>query len=104
MPVFQKACIAIIAIGVLNFVVFGIVATHLGGDAVNGKVEGGHYYLFGVRTQAGQKVYTEVSESVFTYSKWHVYSIWVTWPLVMAAGFAHSRYKKKTSGMGKTIP
>lgn len=65
--------------------------SYLGGDAVNGKIEDGRYYLFGVRSNAGQKVYTEVSEPVFNYSKWHVYSVWVTWPLVMAAGYAANR-------------
>ena len=98
MPVFQKACVATIAIGLLNFAVFVIIASHLGGDAVNGKVEDGRYYLFGVRAESGHKVYTEVSEAVFTYSKWHVYSLFATWPLVMAAGFARSRYKKRLSG------
>jgi len=100
MPVFQKACAAIIFIGILNFAVFVIVASRLGGDALNGKVEGGHYYLYGVRTESGHKVYTEVSESVFTHSKWHVYSLLVTWPLVMAAGFTRSRHKKRLSEMG----
>jgi hypothetical protein len=42
---------------------------------VNGKVDAGHYYLFGVRTEYGHKVYTEVSERVFNYSKWHVYCL-----------------------------
>jgi len=104
MPLFPKVCVAIIAVGILNFVVFVFVASHLGGDAVNGKVEDGHYYLFGVRTESGHKVYTEVSESVFTYSKLHVYSLLASWPLVMAAGFARSRYKKGLSGNGATPP
>jgi len=72
---FLKACYLMIAIGVLNFLVFVAGATYLGGDAVNGKVENGRYYLFGVRTDSERKGYTEVSERVFTYSRWHVYSI-----------------------------
>jgi hypothetical protein len=82
----------------LNFLIFAAVAIYLGGDAVNGKVEGDRYYLFGVRTESGRKVYTEVSERVFTYSRWHVYSIFVTWPLVMVAAFASNRYKKRLGG------
>jgi len=93
---FLKACNTVIAIGMLNFLIFIAAAIYLGGDAVNGKVEGGRYYLFGARTESGRKVYTEVTEPVFTYSRWHVYSIFMTWPLVMAAGFA--RYKKRLSG------
>src|SRR5882724_6299776 len=90
---FLKACRLVIALGVLNFLIFVAGAMYLGGDAVNGKVEDGRYYLFGVRTESGHKVYTEVSEPVFTYSRWHVYSIFVTWPLVMVAAFASNRYK-----------
>jgi hypothetical protein len=50
---------------ILNFVVFIAIASHIGGDAVNGKAEGGHYYVFGEDTQDGEKVYTEVSETVY---------------------------------------
>jgi hypothetical protein len=92
---FLKACNWMIVVGVLNFLTFLAGAIYLGGDAVNGKVEDGRYYLFGVRTESGRKVYTEVTEPVFNYSRWHVYSIFVTWPLVMAAGFASNRRKKQ---------
>jgi len=92
---FLKVCNLTIAVGVLNFLIFVAGAAYLGGDAVNGKVEDGRYYLFGVRTESGRKVYTEVSEPVFSYSRWHVYSNFVTWPLVMAAAFASNRYKKR---------
>jgi hypothetical protein len=95
---FLKMCNLVIVVGILNFLIFLAGAIYLGGDAVNGKVEGGRYYLLGVRAEAGRKVYTEVSEPVFTYSKWHVYSVFVTWPLVMAAGFASKGYKKRLSG------
>ena len=88
---FLMTCRIVCVIGILNFVIFVAIAFYLEGDAVNGKVEGGRYYLFGVRTEAGRKVYTEVSEPVFNYSKWHAYSFLATWPLVMAAGFAANR-------------
>jgi len=78
----------------LNFIIFVAIALYLGGDAVNGKVEGGRYYLMGL----GSKGYTEVSEPVFNYSKWHVYSLLGTWPMVMAAAFALSRARKRTVG------
>jgi len=88
----------IVALGILNFLIFVAIATYLGGDAVNGKVEEGHYYLYGLRIDLWRKVYTEVSERVFSYSKWHVYSIFVTWPLVMAAAFALNRIRKRSEG------
>lgn len=95
---FLKVCNLMIAVGVLNGLMFVAGATYLGGDAVNGKVEGGHYYVFGVRTESGRKVYTEVSERVFTYSKWHAYSTLVTGLLLLAAAFASNRYRKRLSG------
>ena len=71
---------------ILNFIAFVVISSRIGGDAVNGKVEGGRYYVFGVATRDGRKVYTEVSERVYTYSRWQVYSILSTWPLMMVGG------------------
>jgi hypothetical protein len=93
---FRRACQIFCGVGILNFVVFVAIASYLGGDAVNGKIEGGRYYLFGVRSEAEGKGYTEVSQSVFNYSKWHVYSLLTTWPMVMAAGYAANRKFTKT--------
>ena len=95
---FRAACRAMIAVGLLNFVIFVAVSLYLGGDAVNGKVEGGHYYLHGYSVRSGEKEYTKVSERVFTYSKWHVYSVLITWPLMMAAGFVANRITKRSEG------
>lgn len=64
------ATISIVA--VLNFVVFVVVAITIGGDALNGKIEGGHYFL------ASHGVYTEVSDRVFTYSRLHAISMVIT--------------------------
>ena len=60
---------------ILNFVVFWIVAVLIGGDAVNGYHQGGHYFL-----KSHGKA-TEVSEAVFDYSKWHARSLYATHPL-----------------------
>lgn len=72
---------ALVAIGILNFACYVIVASILGGDAVNGKTEGGRFYL----CEHGR--YTEVSESVFEYSRIHTYCVWVTHPLAMFGCF-----------------
>ena len=90
------ACNTAWVLGILNFLIFVAIACYLGGDAVNGKVEEGRYYLFGVRAVAGQKVYTEVSESVFRYSQWHAYSVLVSWPLVMTAAYVANRIRKRS--------
>ena len=65
----------------LNFVVFFVIAGHIGGDAVNGAVREGRFYVM------NHGRYTEVSKQVFTYSRWHVYSIWVTHPLAIVAAY-----------------
>jgi hypothetical protein len=56
----------------LNFIAFVAIAMYLGGDAINGKIENDHYYL------ANHGVYTEVSHTVFIYSKIHAITFIVT--------------------------
>jgi hypothetical protein len=78
----RKLYIGLFIAAMLNFLVFWLLALHLGGDALNGKAEAGHYFLM------SHGDYTEVSEEVFNYSRWHAYSLWVTHPLgAMAAVF-----------------
>jgi hypothetical protein len=74
-------CGVAIAAGIVNFFAFAIIAACLGGDAVNGRSVGGHYFL----SSHGKK--TEVSEAVFNYSRIHVYSVWITHPLALLSGF-----------------
>jgi hypothetical protein len=73
----------------LNFVVFFIVALAIGGDAVNGKVVGGHFYL------ANHGTLTEVSEAVYTYSLWHVRSLFITHPLAALTGYLAKKEKAR---------
>ena len=75
-------------LAILNFVVFLGVAAHLGGDAVNGKIEAGRYYLWGWNAHTGTKSYTEVTPAVFEYSRMHVYSIFITWPIMFVGSLA----------------
>jgi hypothetical protein len=67
------------AVTIINFMVFIAVASRIGGDAVNGKEENGHYFL------ANHGHLTEVTAGVFTYSLWHVRSLFLTFPLGMLA-------------------
>jgi hypothetical protein len=76
-----RSLLVICVLGVLNFIVCFIVAIVIGGDAVNGKIVGGHFYL------ASHGKLTEVSETVFTYSLWHARSLFVTHPLAMLTGY-----------------
>jgi hypothetical protein len=61
------------AVALLDFVSYLIATSYLGGDAVNGKIEGGRYYLWGL--YHGTKTYHEVSQAVFTFSRLHTYSL-----------------------------
>lgn len=53
---------------VINFLAFSFVSEWIGGDALNGYVKNGHYYL------CSHGWYTEVAASVWNYSYWHAIS------------------------------
>ncbi len=72
----------------LNFASFWIIAAASGGDAGNGKEEGGRYYL------AEHGHYTEVSKDFFEYSRVHARSIWITHPLALLGGIWFYSRKK----------
>jgi len=78
----RRMLCAILALCVLNFLAFYVVAILLGGDAVNGYAEGGRYFL-----RSHGKT-TEVSRDVFEYSLWHVRSLFLTHPLGALVGVA----------------
>jgi hypothetical protein len=67
-------------LALVNFLVFVAVAVPLGGDALNGTVRDGHYYLM----QHGR--YTEVSRPVFIYSAIHTLSLFVRHPWASSWG------------------
>lgn len=77
---------------VLNFIVFVVVSLFIGGDAWNGHEQGGHYFL------ASHGKLTEVSKATFMYSKYHVISLLITWPLLMVLGFYNWLVEKRRSG------
>jgi len=56
------------ALAFTNCVVFDVVSVYLGGDALNGHVTAGHYFL------CAHGGCTEVVESVWKYSYWHALS------------------------------
>ena len=61
----------------INFAIYIGVGTVIGGDAFNGKVENGHYYVM------WHGKYTEVSSAVWHYSRIHTISIFITFFLVL---------------------
>ena len=88
-----RTCVVIFTLGLVNFALYFIGAIYLGGDAINGKIVDGHYFLM------SHGRYTEVSADISNYSKWHVYCTWVTHLLAFAAGFWYWRIKRA----GRTV-
>jgi hypothetical protein len=82
-----------LVLGVANVFAFMIGTVLLGGDALNGHASGGHFFL----DDKGHL--TEVSRSVFLYSRWHAYSLVVTQPIGIACAglLVASRYTKRTT-------
>ena len=71
-------------IGILclaNFIAFFIAAMILGGDALNGKTEGGRFFL------ADHGTLTEVSRVTFVYSRYHAMSLFITTPIAFLAAW-----------------
>jgi hypothetical protein len=92
----RRLCDVAVIVGLLDFLLFLAGAFYFGGDAWNGKAEAGRYFLWEYHN--GTKGYIEVTKAVFDYSMWHVYSVMVTWPLMLLAGFASSRIKRRSDG------
>ncbi|HSI13831.1 MAG TPA: hypothetical protein VK961_17430 [Chthoniobacter sp.] len=89
----KKWSLIVFVVAVVNFVAFLIGAAKLGGDAVNGKIQDGRYYV------ADHGKLTEVSHAAFNYSRIHCYSIFVTHPLALFFGlmyFTQIRQRKES--------
>jgi hypothetical protein len=76
-------------LGIANFAVFFILALYLGGDAINGSVIDGRYFL------SSHGRLTEVTQGVFTYSQGHTRSLFVTHPLAMLSAWLRGRQPKQ---------
>ena len=84
----KRVCMALFFAGLANFAAFVAVAIYLGGDALNGTVRDGHYYV----SQHGKD--TEVSAQTFFYSRAHAQSVFITHPLAILAAIVGSRIDK----------
>jgi hypothetical protein len=69
----------LVILGVANFLIFAAIAIAIGGDAYNGKIENGHFFL------GNHGRFTEVSQATFNYSLAHVRSLFVTHPVAALA-------------------
>ncbi|HEY1683599.1 MAG TPA: hypothetical protein VGG19_02455 [Tepidisphaeraceae bacterium] len=64
----------------INFMVFWVVAVVIGGDALNGEVENGHYFV------SSHGRLTEVSEKMWHFSRAQEISVWITHPIGLVLG------------------
>jgi hypothetical protein len=72
-----------------NFFLFGIIAISIGGNTWYGKREGDRYYL----ELKGK--YTEVSPALWTYSRLHGLSVFVTAALIPIGAAYATWYEKR---------
>jgi hypothetical protein len=79
----SKICKTIFYVCWVNFLLFGVISVLIGGDALNGRVEDGHFYLGG----GGENV--EVHCFVFVYSKLHAIVTIGLFPLTMLASLVY---------------
>jgi hypothetical protein len=66
------------ALVVPNFVIFWIITVCQGGDALNGYVRKGHYFV------CAHGACTEVSKATWTFSYWHAISAYLGIVLIFA--------------------
>ena len=91
-PVIRRILWAVAILGTANFLVFVLIAFLIGGDAFNGKAAGDHFFV------ADHGKLTEVSAATFKYSLWHVWSIFITSPLMILAYLLLNRHRGRKSG------
>lgn len=86
-----KVCVWLILLGLGNFLAYGVGYALIGGDAPNGAVRDGHYFVRGhfIHHLSGQE--QEVSRGVWIYSYIHSISIWPSIAIVLLALFALAR-------------
>lgn len=69
-------------IALVNFFVFLLISTYLGGDAINGHISHGNYFV------CGHGFCTQVTRFVWRYSYWHALAT-IGLTLLVAAGSAY---------------
>jgi len=106
----NKLLIWVIALGLINFAVYTLAYAYLQGDARNGFIEDGQYYLRGhfLRSRTGRAT-EPVGRSVWLYSFVHSITIWPTIGAVLASMLVLARphiiatMKSDTRLSGRTI-
>ncbi len=87
----NRILIWIIALGLANFLLYTVIYAYLGGDAINGKVVDGQYFVRGhfLRYLEGHE--SPVSRTLWIYSYLHSISVWPTIGAVLCSMLVLSR-------------
>lgn len=88
----KSAAKIVLFITIFNFGIWGAANSVIHGDAINGKIEDGKYYV------AMKGKYTEVSKRIFIYSYVHTWSVILSFPLtifLMAIAFGKAIPRKR---------
>lgn len=78
-------CIWLILAGLANFLSYTIVYAYIKGDAANGRIDQGRYYVRGHFIHSTEGHEQEVSKWVWIYSYAHSISIWPTVAMILLA-------------------
>ncbi len=89
----ERVAACFVLLTLINFGLFVAGTLFFHGDAVSGYAGSGHYYL------AEKHRVTEVSRTVFLYSRWHVWSVWLTWPVAMLLAWLIGRRRKRSRNL-----
>jgi len=76
----KKLWQVLFVIWIVNFFAYLIVASVLGGEALDGKAEAGRYYLYNKTREGGR--FHEVDQSVYIFSIVHSYSLIIPFPFL----------------------
>lgn len=87
----NRILIWIIFLGLANFVSYTIMYWYIAGDAKNGEVRDGKYYVRGHHLRHRTGDLSEVSRPVWIYSYVHSISIWPTIAAVLLSMFILAR-------------
>jgi hypothetical protein len=73
----------------VDFAAFVLVSIFIGGDAINGHILDGYYFV------CMHDRCHEVAKAVFEYSRWHAISLFVSFPLAFLLSWLASQPKEK---------
>ena len=79
----NRICIWVVVIGMVNFLTYTIAYGYIGGDAKNGRVADGVYYVRGHFLHGAEGQETAVPKGLWIYSYVHSISIWPTHAAVL---------------------